>query len=160
MEAIIALTAGALILAQMMVNAELGKVRGAMVSARWNFLSATAALLVLGIVTNGSVSLTAYRGEFTLGMPLAMLAVSALAVVITFGTNWVAPKLSAVRLTLLVFAGQMLAALALDFSTGKEIAPRSAVGLCLIVSGIAIDSMNTGKRVAGKDNVSAKRDAA
>ena len=132
-----AVLAGALIGLSRQVNGRLSLTKGALGASFWNhlvgFLALLAAALALWIMSGGPLVPRGLAGAplpAWLGGPLGVLFVAA--------GSWLVARIGAANTALLVIAGQMVSGALLDTLRGAEGAPLRALGVAVILAGVAI----------------------
>ncbi|MBL8968922.1 MAG: DMT family transporter, partial [Spirochaetaceae bacterium] len=135
---ILAVTAGALPLLSITLNAKLALDIGLFRGVRANYLVGFAATLLLAPLFGraGLSGLSAAVGA----SPLLLLGGGLLGVSLVAGTNLVFPRLPTLHASILMFAGQILSGLAIDLAAGSPISARTPLGLLAVLAGLSLDA--------------------
>ena len=122
-----------------LVNAELGRAKGLLRSARINYLGGLAATLALVALVRPDLAEGA-RGTIAAGPLLALGGgVTGLATVVSM--NFIFARMSAFSATLLVFGGEILAGVAIDAAVAGSFDPRKLAGAAALLAGFAADAL-------------------
>ncbi len=135
---LLAVTAGALPLVSITLNARLAGDIGLFRGVRANYLVGLAATILLApLFGRAGLAGLAAAGRAT---PLALLGGGLLGVALVAGTNLVFPRLPTLHASILMFAGQILSGLAIDLAAGGAISARTPLGLLAVLAGLALDA--------------------
>ncbi|WP_210527067.1 DMT family transporter [Rubellimicrobium arenae] len=134
-----AVLAGVLIGLSRQVNGRLSLSKGALGASFWNHLvgalALVAAVLALWVGAGGPLWPTALSD-----VPAFAWAGGALGVVFVASGSWLVSRIGAANTALLVIAGQMVTGALLDTLRGAEGAPIRALGVAVILGGVALRS--------------------
>jgi transporter family-2 protein len=134
----VALAAGILPGISFILNSELGRRRGVLRSARWNYLTGLAGTAAVAALA-GLPAAPSARAVLEAGPLLALGGgLSGVAVVVTM--NFVFPRIPAFTATILLFSGQALAGVALDWAALGILDLRKLLGTGIVLAGLALDS--------------------
>jgi transporter family-2 protein len=134
-----AVLAGVLIGLSRQVNGRLSLARGALGASFWNHLVGALALLVagLGLALTGAGPNPAGLAE----APAFAWLGGTLGVVFVASGSWLVARIGATATALLVIAGQMVSGALIDtLRHGAEGAPLRALGVAIILAGVALAS--------------------
>jgi len=134
-----AVLAGALIGLSRQVNGRLSLARGALGASFWNHLVGTLALgaAALGLALTGAAPDLAGLAQ----APAYAWLGGTLGVVFVASGSWLVARIGATATALLVIAGQMVSGALIDtVRHGAEGAPLRALGVLVILSGVALAS--------------------
>ena len=73
--------------------------------------------------------------------PLLALGGGSLGVLIVTAMNFIFPRVSAFSATILLFSGQALAGLLIDFAAAGDLDLRKLAGTVVLIAGLAIDTL-------------------
>lgn len=134
----VALAAGILPGISFILNSELGRRRGVLRSARWNYLTGLAGTAVVAALI-GLPAADSARAVLESGPLLALGGgLSGVAVVATM--NFVFPRIPAFTATILLFSGQAVAGVILDWAGQGTLDLRKLLGTGIVLAGLAVDS--------------------
>ena len=133
-----ALAAGILPGISFILNSELGRQRGILRSARWNYITGLAGTITIAALA-GMPALPAVRAVVRAG-PLLALGGGLAGVAVVATMNFVFPRLPAFTATILLFSGQALAGVALDWVVQGMFDIRKLTGTLVVLIGLAVDS--------------------
>jgi transporter family-2 protein len=134
-----ALVAGALPSLSFVLNAELGRKRGILHSTRTNYLAGLATTLLIVALTRPNPA-TAW-GTLVAAGPFLSLGGGTMGVVVVSSMNFVFARMPAFSATLLVFSGQALAGLLIDAVSQGFFDLRKMVGICVLLAGLAVNTL-------------------
>lgn len=134
-----ALASGACIVTSRTVNARLAAQTDSETSTLLNYVTALPITLVVAAATTSPAALGELAGAAG-SLPAWAYAGGVLSVAVIAIYNAVVPRVSAVSLTLLVFAGQVMAGLVVDVALGGSFDASVAGGL-VVTTGIALKSV-------------------
>lgn len=141
---ILAMLGGILTTLSMIVNSSLGKKIGVVQSTCINYIvgliCSTLVLIILGSSMDVSI------GALT-KMPLYIFLGGAIGVIIVYSSNIIIPKIPVVYSTLLLFVGQVVTGIIIDFFVMSEISFSKLVGAIIIIIGILFNSKIDEKEV-------------
>lgn len=134
---ILAFTAGVFVILSMIINSQLSKRIGTFHGVRRNYLTGLiSSVLVLYFTGFDS-------GEFMRILPdvhpVYLLGGGFLGVMIVAGSNRVLPRIPAIYTTLLIFGGQAVAGIIIDYIISGILIPRKLVGVLIIIIGLFIN---------------------
>ena len=134
---ILAMLGGILTTLSMIVNSSLGKKIGVIQSTCINYIvgliCSTLVLIVLGSRINVTI-------ETFSKMPFYMFLGGAIGVSVVYFSNIIIPKIPVVYSTLLLFVGQVVTGIVIDFFVMSEISFSKLVGAIIIIIGILYNS--------------------
>lgn len=143
---ILAMLGGILTTLSMIVNSSLGKKIGVIQSTCINYIvgliCSTLVLIVLGSRINVTI-------ETFSKMPFYMFLGGAIGVSVVYFSNIIIPKIPVVYSTLLLFVGQVVTGIVIDFFVMSEISFSKLVGAIIIIIGILYNSKIDAKEVRG-----------
>lgn len=134
----VALAAGILPGVSFILNSELGRLRGVLRSARWNYLTGLAGTTAVAALA-GLPAVPAARAVLEAG-PLLALGGGLSGVFVVATMNFVFPRIPAFSATILLFSGQALAGVALDWALQGTLDLRKLLGTGIVLAGLALDS--------------------
>ncbi len=134
----VALAAGVFPGISFILNSELGRRRGALRSARWNYLTGLAGTAAVAALA-GLNPAPAARAVLDAG-PLLALGGGLAGVAVVGTMNFVFPRIPAFSATILLFSGQALAGAALDWTVQGVFDLRKFLGTGIVLIGLAVDS--------------------
>jgi bacterial/archaeal transporter family-2 protein len=137
----LALFAGALPGLSFVLNSELGRRKGILRSTRINYVVGLAATLLIVAVARPPLGQTG-RALASAG-PLLALCGGLMGVVVVAAMNFIFPRIAALSATLLLFCGQALAGILIDFATSGHLDTRKLLGLSLLLLGLALNGFLT-----------------
>ncbi|NCB32010.1 MAG: hypothetical protein EOM66_11465 [Clostridia bacterium] len=129
---IVALLAGANVIFTRFLNAEGGRYNGIGMSTLLNYATGLmTSLLLLAVMggPGGSAGMTGFRA-------MAMYAGGALGVVLILISNYIAPRMPAFLMTLLLSVSQMLAGAGVDYLLTRRFSIADLVGSLLVLLGL------------------------
>lgn len=143
---ILAVIGGVLTTLSMVINSSLGKRIGVLQGTFINYIvGLVCSLLVLMFIgTSINVNVNTLRQ-----MPFYIFLGGAIGVVVVFSSNIVIPRIPVVYSTLLLFIGQILAGIIIDFIITKEFSNGKILGSIIIILGILYNS-SVDKKVVDK----------
>lgn len=133
-----ALAAGAIPGLTFVLNSELGKRLGVFRSTRVNYVTGLATTLAVALLLRPSLAGAA--GNFLKAGPLLVLGGGLLGVLVTTAMNLIMPRIPAFTATILLFAGQAAAGLAIDAAARGSLDLRKLLGTAILVAGLALDT--------------------
>ncbi len=142
-----ALASGALPALSVLLNAELARGKGLLLSTRVNYIVGLATSLVIVLALRPPAG-EALHGVLSAG-PFLALAGGAMGVVIVTGLSAVFQRMPALPATLLVFCGQAFAGVVIDFVRDGSLDARKLVGTVLVLAGLVLNSV-LGNRAPGR----------
>ena len=142
---LIALAAGALPTISVSLNSELGLRKGLFRSTRINYITGLATALVVALVARPLV-VPAARGVLAAG-PLLALGGGIMGVGVVAGMSTIFPRMQAFAATLLVFSGQALTGVLIDFIREGSLDIRKLVGTLVLLGGLALNALLSRQRV-------------
>lgn len=136
--ACLALLSGAITMIQMVYNSGFAKKKGAFFSARQNVISGLVGIVVFILLFNYSNTKEAIDSLY--GYPIwKTVAGGALAVAVVLITNLIIPKMPGAASSILMSAGQILSAVALDYFLYGTKSPFLLVGALIMIFGLLLD---------------------
>jgi transporter family-2 protein len=136
------------------LNSELGRRKGLLRSVRINYITglaaSLAALFVSGIPLAGAGARLAEAG------PVLALGGGMMGVAVVASMNYIFPRVSAFYATLLAFAGQALAGLALDFAASGAWEWLKFAGTLVLLAGLAVNALLSRRAEAAGARVAAE----
>jgi transporter family-2 protein len=144
----LAFVSGLLPLLSFILNSQLAGRIGVMRGTRVNYLVGLAASLLI-LALQGALSGPSPRAsvEAAAGLNILVLAGGGvLGVIMTGATNYLFPRIPALASTLLMFAGQTFAGLAIDAVTAGRIALKQPLGALILLAGLAVNALLTRER--------------
>lgn len=135
---ILALASGALPSLSFVLNAELGRKKGVLRGTRINYIAglATTIAILLAARPDASAALRAIKDAG----PVLSLGGGIMGVGVVASMNLVFTRIPAFSATLLVFSGQSLAGIFLDFAAEGFFDLRKLAGVCVLMLGLAANS--------------------
>ena len=134
---ILAMIGGFLTTLSMLVNSTLGKKIGLMQSTLMNYLvglfGSLIVLLFLGTQTKVSV-------EIITNLPFYIFTGGILGVIVVYSSNIIIPKIPVVYSSLLLFIGQIIAGIVIDFIIFGSVELNKVIGAIIISIGIVYNS--------------------
>jgi bacterial/archaeal transporter family-2 protein len=134
-----ALAAGACPGLSFILNSELGRKKGIFRSTRVNYIVGLATTLLIVAAIRPPLE-PAARAIAKAG-PILVIGGGSLGVLIVTAMNFIFPRVSAFSATILLFSGQALAGLLIDFAVAGNLDLRKLAGTVVLIAGLAIDSL-------------------
>ena len=134
---ILAMLGGILTTLSMIVNSSLGKKIGVLQSTCINYIVGLICSTLVLILLGSSVKVNA---ETFLKMPFYIFLGGAIGVSVVYFSNIIIPKIPVVYSTLLLFVGQVVTGIIIDFFVMSEISFSKLVGAVVIIIGILYNS--------------------
>jgi len=148
---ILAFIAGTLTIISMVTNSTLAKYVGTAQSTLVNFITGLLVSLVMFFFFNN-------QSLAFISFPLWALLGGFLAVFIVIITNLVIPKIPAIYTSLLIFVGQLLTGIIIDFLVNHSVNSNKIIGVSIIVLGLffnfMVDKKDNKKEINLKDEIS------
>lgn len=141
---ILAMLGGILTTLSMIVNSSLGKKIGVLQSTCINYIVGLICSTLVLILLGSSVKVNA---ETFLKMPFYIFLGGAIGVSVVYFSNIIIPKIPVVYSTLLLFVGQVITGIIIDFFVMSEISFSKLVGAIVIIIGILYNSKIDAKEV-------------
>ncbi|MDU2672421.1 MAG: DMT family transporter [Clostridium sp.] len=141
---ILAMLGGILTTLSMIVNSSLGKKIGVLQSTCINYIVGLICSTLVLILLGSSVKVNA---ETFLKMPFYIFLGGAIGVSVVYFSNIIIPKIPVVYSTLLLFVGQVVTGIIIDFFVMSEISFSKLVGAVVIIIGILYNSKIDAKEV-------------
>ncbi len=136
--ALLAVLSGAITMIQMVYNSGFAKKKGAFFSARQNVISGLAGIVIFILLFNFEPTKEALNGLY--GYPIwKALAGGTLAVAVVLITNLIIPKMPGAASSILMSAGQILSAVALDHFLYDINSPFLLIGALIMILGLLLD---------------------
>jgi bacterial/archaeal transporter family-2 protein len=139
-----ALAGGVLPGLSFILNSELGRAKGIFRSTRVNFIAGLATTLVL---------VAALRPPLAVALPAIAEAGPVLAtggalmgVAMTASMNFIFPRIPAFSATLLLFSGQALTGVLVDYASAGALDARKLVGTLVLLAGLAINALISNRK--------------
>lgn len=134
---ILAMIGGVLTTLSMVINSSLGKRIGVLQSTLINYIvGLTFSVLVLLVLGSGmKIGFSELKG-----IPFYMFLGGVIGVAIVYSSNIVIPKIPVVYSTLLLFIGQIVAGILIDFIMMGEIETGKILGAIIMTAGILYNS--------------------
>lgn len=136
---LVALASGVLPGLSFILNSELGRRKGIFRGTRVNYLVGLASTLVIVAAFPPPLA-EAMRGIAAAG-PLLALGGGFMGVVVVSAINLIFPRIPAFSATLLLFSGQALAGVAIDYVAAGSFDARKLVGSCVLLLGLGINNL-------------------
>lgn len=144
---ILAMIGGILTTLSMIVNSSLGKKIGLIQSTCINYIvgliCSTLVLLVLGSSVQVNV-------DSLVKMPFYIFLGGVIGVSVVYCSNIIVPKIPVVYSTLLLFVGQVVTGIVIDFFVMSEISFSKLIGALIIIIGILFNSKVDEKELKSK----------
>lgn len=141
---ILAMLGGILTTLSMIVNSSLGKKIGVLQSTCINYIVGLVCSTLVLILLGSSVRV---RVEMFVKMPFYIFLGGAIGVSVVYCSNIIIPKIPVVYSTLLLFVGQVVAGIIIDFFVMSEISFSKLIGAMVIIIGILYNSKIDEKEV-------------
>lgn len=138
---VVSLASGACTGLALVLNAELGRRKGVLMSVRTNYTVGLAT--TLAIVAALRLPLAGAARTVVAAGPFLALGGGAMGVAVVISANLILPRIPVFSATLLMFSGQALAGVALDLVRDGVFDWRKLVGTFVVVAGFALDSILT-----------------
>jgi transporter family-2 protein len=132
----LALITGVMILIQTIINSELAQKIGIFNSTFFNFLISSVILVILMIA-----NLIKFDIALVNRIPIYAYIGCILGVFIIITANYIIPKMSIFKSTLLMFLGQVLTGIVIDMMSGFDFSPKKSFGLALIITGMLMNNL-------------------
>jgi len=140
---LVALASGVLPGLSFILNSELGRRKGIMHSTRVNYIVGLATTLVIAVAVRPSAA-EAVHAVVTAG-PFLALGGGLMGVVVVSSISLVFPRMPALSATLLMFSGQALTGILIDFAAEGVFDVRKLAGTFVLLAGLALNSLLTRK---------------
>ncbi len=131
---IVALLSGGSIVMARIVNADLAKRIGIIRSTFWNYLSGFALAAIL-LLLSGELIRAAWGSSFT--APLWSYLGGLAGIIVIALSSFLTPRMSAFYLTILIFIGQLILGLLIDYLFLDKLSIGMVVGGCMVVAGMS-----------------------
>lgn len=135
----LAFVSGLLPLLTFILNSELGGRIGVMRGTRVHYLVGLSASLLI-LLASGGPSAPSLKAAAQSSF-LVLAGGGLLGVVMTGAMNYLFPRIPALASTLLMFAGQTFAGLAIDAATGRAVSLRQPAGALVLLAGLALNAL-------------------
>lgn len=137
---LLAIISGALVILSMVLNSQLSLRIGVFHGVRRNYLAGLIGTIPVLLIWNVDFGVAANALVET--NPLFILTGGTLGVLIVAGSNKVLPKIPVIYSTLLMFIGQALAGLVIDYFISGDLSFRKIVGILIITGGLIFNSLS------------------
>jgi transporter family-2 protein len=134
---VISFGTGFLVVLTMIFNSRLASYVGVFRTTRINYI--TGLICLIPIVFLSKIQISESIRILSRIHPVYICGGGVTGVFIVAGINYVVPRLSTIYTTILMFTGQMLTGLAIDFYMGHDFSIRLIVGALLLVSGLGFN---------------------
>ncbi len=134
---LLALLTGMLVLLSILLTSQLGLKIGVLKATQINYLAGLITVTALVIIGNFNLSGSLYTLPEI--HPAFILGGGICGVLIVIGFNTIVPKIPALYTTILMFIGQILTGLVIDYHMGKTISARLITGCIIVFSGLMIN---------------------
>ena len=134
---LLALLTGMLVLLAIVLTSQLGLKVGVMKATQINYL--TGLITVIVIIALMDFKMPGSLGTISEIHPAFLFGGGICGVLIVIGFNTVVPRIPAIYTTIIMFLGQILTGLIMDFNMGKTISVRLIVGCLIIFCGLMIN---------------------
>ncbi|WP_082761247.1 DMT family transporter [Clostridium sp. ATCC 25772] len=134
---ILAIIGGVLTTLSMVINSSLGKRIGVLQSTLINYIVGLLCSMIVLLIVGSNVELSTV--EFN-NIPIFVFCGGIIGVVIVYTSNIIIPKIPVVYSMLLLFIGQILAGIIIDFLINKEIEINKILGAMVVTIGILYNS--------------------
>lgn len=147
----VALLAGILPAFSFIVNSRLSETVGILRGTRANYSTGLVTALAVTLVWNlvapsgDQASWAEFLPALSVAGPFLILSGGLMGVVMIGAANFIFPRLPALYATLLIFAGQAFAGLALDSVTGGSVDIRKLIGVFIVLSGLGLNTLLSSK---------------
>lgn len=148
---LVALASGALPGLSFVLNAELGRKKGILRSTRVNYLTGLATTIAIIAAVRPDVG-AAGRAIAAAG-PFLCLAGGSMGVAVVTAMNFIFPRIPAFSATLLVFSGQALTGVLIDFVAEGSLDAKKIVGSLVLLAGLSINAV-----LSKRGSINAKRE--
>ena len=147
--------AGVSVVLGRIVNSKLAQKIGTMQSTLINYITGLSLTFIVYLLSK-DVPLHKTIGQVS--VPVWAYFGGLAGIVIILSSNYVTPRLSAFYVTLLVFFGQLVIGILIDYFILKQLSPGKAIGGLLVLAGLAInlriDKKESGKTFSGPNELS------
>jgi transporter family-2 protein len=143
---LVALASGILPGLSFILNSELGRRKGIFRSTRVNYVVGLAATLLLVALIRPPLGAAA--SAVLAAGPLLALGGGLLGVAVVAAISFIFPRVPAFSATLLLFSGQALAGLAIDFAVAGAFDAKKLIGTGLLLSGLAVNALLARRQAA------------
>ncbi|SCJ99244.1 Uncharacterized protein conserved in bacteria [uncultured Clostridium sp.] len=141
---ILAMVGGILTTLSMIVNSSLGKKIGVLQSTCINYIVGLICSTLVLILLGSSIKVSV---ETFSKLPFYIFLGGAIGVSIVYCSNIIIPKIPVVYSTLLLFVGQVVAGIIIDFFVMSEISFSKLIGAIVIIIGILYNSKIDAKEI-------------
>ncbi len=133
---ILAFMTGLMVIFSMVLNSQLAVGIGLLKATQMNFFTGLITVLVIMLFAGDPiVSFKTLSGIH----PVYILGGGILGVFIVVGFNYILPKIPTIYTTVLMFLGQIVTGLIIDFFMDKDLSVKIIIGAIIVVSGLAIN---------------------
>lgn len=150
MYVIIALVTGGLIIISMIINANLSKRVGVIQGTAVNYIIGLIFSIILFTISRDWVLLSRIN---IIELPKLYLLGGLLGVLVIMNNNVIVPKIPAAYTTILIFTGQLVAGILIDYVKLGVFTKGKVIGGILVISGLLIDVIMN-KRKCNKTQIS------
>lgn len=145
---ILSVLAGVTIVANRMVNAELGKKIGIFQSTLFNYITGLATALVFWFFSGELLGLS---GASFAGIPFWAYAGGLMGVIVVSLSNYITPRISVFYMTLILFLAQIFTGCVIDYFLEGVFSPGKLAGGALVLLGLVqnlrVDQKNAQKAI-------------
>ena len=141
---ILSMLGGILTTLSMIVNSSLGKKIGVLQSTCINYIVGLICSTLVLVVLGNSINVTT---ETFAKMPFYVFLGGAIGVSVVYLSNIIIPKIPVVYSTLLLFVGQVITGIIIDFFMMSEISFSKLIGAIIIILGILYNSRIDEKKI-------------
>ncbi|MBU5227614.1 DMT family transporter [Clostridium senegalense] len=134
---ILAIIGGVLTTLSMVINSSLGKRIGVLQSTLINYIVGLLCSMIVLLIVGSNVELSMVEFE---NIPIFVFCGGIIGVVIVYTSNIIIPKIPVVYSMLLLFIGQIVAGIIIDFLINKKIEINKILGAMVVTIGILYNS--------------------
>lgn len=124
---------GSIIIISMTLNARLSSYMGLLEGTLVNFISGLCPAIIYLLINYNKFKVSK---ELILSVPFWMYLGGAIGVLVVSVSNYVVPKIPTIYVTLLIFIGQLIVGIIVDYCSGMTISKGKLIGGGLIILGL------------------------
>lgn len=130
---ILAFITGAMVILSMVINSRLGKKIGVLQGTFINYVVGLIGISMVLLIKEGGINVSMNK---IYGIPAWVYLGGVIGVMVVSISNVVIPKIPAIYSTLLIFIGQIVTGIVIDFITADTVSKGKIIGSILILGGL------------------------
>lgn len=147
---LVAILSGVSIVVSRIINSRLGDEIGVFQSTFYNFLTGLIFSIIILLFSNETIGISS---EILSSTPIAAYLGGLIGVISIALSNYVAPKISAFYMALLIFIGQLFTGIIIDYFTLGEISLGKVIGGIIVCIGLAYNlNLDKNEEIAEDEN--------